>query len=63
MLGFLEAVVQFLEQRESDPVAAILGKARSLFLNSIAQEGQEGLDEWSLILIPFSQFFPKPSPL
>lgn len=55
--------MQFLEQRESDPVAAILGKARSLFLNSIAQEGQEGLDEWSLILIPFSQFFPKPSPL
>lgn len=55
--------MQFLEQRESDPVAAILGKARSLFLNSVAQEGQEGLDEWSLILIPFSQFFPKSSAL
>lgn len=37
--------MQFLEQRESNPVAAILGKARSLFLNSVAQEGQEELDE------------------
>lgn len=33
--------MQFLEQRESGPVAAVLGEARSLVLNSVAQEGQK----------------------